>query len=106
MEEFTAANTALFEANEVRGCSYNYSYRAVCEFLDQNELLSLIRAHEAQDQGYRMHLKNDTTGFPSVITLFSAPNYLDAYANKGAILRLIFGNYYEIETFADTKIML
>lgn len=26
-------------------------------------------------------------GFPSVITLFSAPNYLDAYYNKAAILR-------------------
>lgn len=35
-----------------------------------------------------MHLKNESTGFPSVITIFSAPNYLDAYNNKGAILRL------------------
>src|ERR1700753_1128035 len=34
-----------------------------------------------------MHLKNESTGFPTVITLFSAPNYLDAYNNKGAILR-------------------
>jgi serine/threonine-protein phosphatase 2B catalytic subunit len=51
------------------------------------DLLSLIRAHEAQDQGYRMHLKNESTGFPSVITMFSAPNYLDAYNNKGAVLR-------------------
>lgn len=34
-----------------------------------------------------MHLKNESTGFPSVITLFSAPNYLDAYNNKGAVLR-------------------
>jgi len=34
-----------------------------------------------------MHLKSESTGFPSVITLFSAPNYLDAYNNKGAVLR-------------------
>lgn len=34
-----------------------------------------------------MMLKNDATGFPTVITLFSAPNYLDAYNNKGAIMR-------------------
>ena len=40
-----------------------------------------------QDAGYRMHRKNDKTGFPSVITLFSAPNYLDSYNNKGAVLR-------------------
>jgi serine/threonine-protein phosphatase 2B catalytic subunit len=34
-----------------------------------------------------MHRKNEETGFPTVITLFSAPNYLDAYGNKAAILR-------------------
>lgn len=33
-----------------------------------------------------MHKKTDK-GFPSVITVFSAPNYLDAYGNKGAILK-------------------
>jgi len=47
----------------------------------------VIRAHEAQDAGYRMYRRNDKTGFPSLITLFSAPNYLDSYNNKGAILR-------------------
>jgi len=71
----------------VRGCSYNYSFNAVVQFLERNKLLSIIRAHEAQDAGYRMHRKNDKTGFPSVITLFSAPNYLDHYGNKGAVLR-------------------
>ncbi len=34
-----------------------------------------------------MHRKRDNTDFPSVITLFSAPNYCDVYANKGAILK-------------------
>lgn len=28
------------------------SYPAVCEFLQSNNLLSIIRAHEAQDAGY------------------------------------------------------
>jgi len=87
MEQFSADIEETFEYNDVRGCSYVYSYRAVCNFLEKNRLLSIIRAHEAQDQGYRMHLKNEATGFPTVITIFSAPNYLDAYNNKGAILR-------------------
>jgi len=30
------------------GCSY----AACCDFLQQNNLLSIIRAHEAQDAGY------------------------------------------------------
>jgi serine/threonine-protein phosphatase 2B catalytic subunit len=76
-----------FTNNDTRGCSYFFSYNAVCQFLDNNGLLSLVRAHEAQDAGYRMYKKHKQTGFPTVITLFSAPNYLDSYNNKGAILK-------------------
>nr|XP_048685133.1 serine/threonine-protein phosphatase 2B catalytic subunit gamma isoform isoform X7 [Caretta caretta] len=76
-----------FTHNTVRGCSYFYSYPAVCEFLQNNSLLSVIRAHEAQDAGYRMYRKSQTTGFPSLITIFSAPNYLDVYNNKGTTVR-------------------
>uniref|UniRef100_H3CII3 Serine/threonine-protein phosphatase n=1 Tax=Tetraodon nigroviridis TaxID=99883 RepID=H3CII3_TETNG len=43
-------------------------YPAVCEFLQTNNLLSIIRAHEAQDAGIRMYRKSQTTGFPSLIT--------------------------------------
>lgn len=59
-----------------------HSYAACCDFLQNNNLLSIIRAHEAQDAGYRMYRKSQTTGFPSLITIFSAPNYLDVYNNK------------------------
>ena len=44
-------NEDHFTHNSVRGCSYFYSYGACCEFLQQNNLLSIIRAHEAQDAG-------------------------------------------------------
>jgi hypothetical protein len=30
----------------------NCSYNAACQFLERNNLLSVIRAHEAQDAGY------------------------------------------------------
>lgn len=74
-----------FVHNSERGCSYKYRYSAVCKFLKNNKLLSVIRAHEAQKEGYRMY-KATPDGFPSVITVFSCPNYLDTYQNKGAIL--------------------
>ncbi|XP_054613564.1 serine/threonine-protein phosphatase 2B catalytic subunit beta isoform-like isoform X2 [Dunckerocampus dactyliophorus] len=80
-------NQDHFSHNSVRGCSYFYSYAAVCDFLMNNNLLSIIRAHEAQDAGYRMYRKSQTTGFPSLITIFSAPNYLDVYNNKAAVLK-------------------
>ena len=64
-----------------------YRYDAVCAFLTRNNLLGVFRGHEAQDAGYTMHRKTPTKKFPSVITVFSAPNYLDAYHNRGAVLK-------------------
>ncbi|XP_071503678.1 protein phosphatase 3 catalytic subunit alpha-like isoform X4 [Diadema setosum] len=88
LEDFGSEKTTEhFSHNTVRGCSYFYSYSACCEFLQQNNLLSIIRAHEAQDTGYRMYRKSPATGFPSLITIFSAPNYLDVYNNKAAVLK-------------------
>ncbi|XP_018027750.1 serine/threonine-protein phosphatase 2B catalytic subunit 2, partial [Hyalella azteca] len=88
LEEFgNEKNAEHFSHNSVRGCSYFYSYAACCDFLQHNNLLSIIRAHEAQDAGYRMYRKSQTTGFPSLITIFSAPNYLDVYNNKAAVLK-------------------
>ncbi|KAL2760873.1 hypothetical protein ACRALDRAFT_2039414 [Sodiomyces alcalophilus JCM 7366] len=88
LEEFGQEKTSdFFLHNHVRGCSYFFSYPAACAFLEKNNLLSIIRAHEAQDAGYRMYRKTRTTGFPSVMTIFSAPNYLDVYNNKAAVLK-------------------
>uniref|UniRef100_A0A914GYY6 Serine/threonine-protein phosphatase n=1 Tax=Globodera rostochiensis TaxID=31243 RepID=A0A914GYY6_GLORO len=71
LEDFgNERNSESFSHNTVRGCSYFYSYAACCDFLQHNNLLSIIRAHEAQDAGYRI-----------------APNYLDVYNNKAAILK-------------------
>ncbi|CCJ30971.1 unnamed protein product, partial [Pneumocystis jirovecii] len=62
LEDFGEEKTDdFFVYNHVRGCSYFYRYR--------------------------MYRKTKTTGFPSVITIFSAPNYLDIYNNKAAILK-------------------
>ncbi|KAJ4302154.1 3',5'-cyclic-nucleotide phosphodiesterase (PDEase) (3':5'-CNP) [Collariella sp. IMI 366227] len=88
LEDFGQEKTTdYFLHNHVRGCSYFFSYPAACHFLEKNNLLSVIRAHEAQDAGYRMYRKTRTTGFPSVMTIFSAPNYLDVYNNKAAVLK-------------------
>lgn len=88
IEEFgNEGNNDHFSHNSVRGCSFFFSFHACCEFLQRNNLLSIIRAHEAQDAGYRMYKKNHATGFPSLITIFSAPNYLDVYNNKAAVLK-------------------
>ncbi|KAL0489433.1 serine/threonine-protein phosphatase catalytic subunit [Acrasis kona] len=86
-EEEDGGNETQYQHNDLRGCSYVFSYTAANNFLKANNLLSVIRAHEAQDEGYRLYKKGNQTGFPTVICIFSAPNYCDVYNNKGAIIR-------------------
>ena len=43
---------SLYKHNEVRGCSYFFGVDAVNKFLEFNNLLSVIRAHEAQLEGF------------------------------------------------------
>lgn len=87
-EEEQMCPDALYLHNELRGCSYVFSFAAVRQFLTDNHLAGMIRAHEAQDEGFRMFRKIEDTGFPSVICVFSAPNYCDTYDNKAAILEI------------------
>ena len=77
-----------FKNNDVRGCSYFYSYYACRDFLLRNKLLSIIRGHEVQKDGVRFFRKSSRTQFPVLISLFSAPNYCDTYNNIAAILKL------------------
>eukprot|EP00163_Fabomonas_tropica_P029698 TRINITY_DN646_c0_g1_i1.p1 TRINITY_DN646_c0_g1~~TRINITY_DN646_c0_g1_i1.p1 ORF type:complete len:506 (+),score=140.78 TRINITY_DN646_c0_g1_i1:565-2082(+) len=101
MEESPDNTDVGFVPNNTRGCSYFYGYAAACKFLEDNDILSIIRAHEAEDEGYRMYRKRDSTEFPTVITLFSAPNYLDVYNNKGAILKFD-ENVLNIQQFSSS----
>jgi serine/threonine-protein phosphatase 2B catalytic subunit len=73
--------------NGTRGCSYVFGAKAATPFLNKNDFLSIIRAHEAQLDGFKMYKWNNTVDFPSVITIFSAPNYCDVYNNKGAVIK-------------------
>ena len=47
--------------------TFTLSYEACRNFIEQNGLLSIIRAHEAQNDGFRMYKKMEATGFPSLI---------------------------------------
>lgn len=95
----------MYIHNGPRGCSYNVSYKAICKFLDDNDLLCVIRAHQVQSAGCKMYKKHEKTLFPTLVTIFSAPNYCkifekkklirkfqkfflgEVYKNRGAILR-------------------
>lgn len=78
---------SVWEPNGSRGCSYYFGYIAINDFLKKNNLVSLIRAHEAQYEGFKAYVWQNRD-FPQVITLFSAPNYCGTYGNKGAIIKM------------------
>merc|ERR1719411_1365014 len=86
-ELMDAEPTTWFAYNETRQCSYVFGIDAVTTFLKKNNLTAVIRAHEAQFDGYKMQMINEQTQIPRVITIFSAPNYCDVYKNKGACLK-------------------
>jgi serine/threonine-protein phosphatase 2B catalytic subunit len=98
-EEEELCPNALFLFNELRGCSYVFSFHATQHFLTENNLLGIIRAHEAQDEGYRFFRKMPGSGFPSVICIFSAPNYCDSYDNKAAFLQVSDGELLQVKQF-------
>jgi len=81
----TGSETTWFSYNETRQCSYIFGIDATKQFLKRNGLTAIIRAHEAQLDGYKFSMTNGA--IPRVVTIFSAPNYCDVYKNKGACLQ-------------------
>lgn len=124
VDEFLDFLSVDWKPNPSRGCSVCYGYSAVKQFLNNNNLVCIIRAHEVQELGYfqhfnpaiieskihntsvysmhrrsvqsptshESHAKNvqyfPPNNIPTVLTIFSAPNYCDRYGNKGSILRI------------------
>ena len=86
VEKDEEALTVSWLENSTRGCSYVFGAKAATPFLTKNDILSIIRAHEAQLEGFKMYKWNNNVDFPSVITIFSAPNYCDVYNNKAAVI--------------------
>lgn len=87
VEESKGSQIDFMENNE-RSCSVKYGLRPVKKILTENSLSILIRGHQVQASGYKMHYWGNTTALPAVITIFSAPNYCDCYKNKASIIKL------------------
>ena len=80
------ARKLRFSKNAQRECSVKFGLDPVKEVLRTNNFISVIRAHQVQVDGYKMHRWGGHQAFPSVITVFSAPNYCGEYHNKGAVI--------------------
>ena len=93
-EELEEWSECRWQRNMNRGVSYFYGWGALEMFLESNELVAVVRAHEVQQEGYEEmwfglpdSVKKERK-IPPCITVFSAPNYCDMYRNKASYLKL------------------
>merc|ERR1712166_1420682 len=66
-----------------RGVSFTFGPDKVADFLKQNDLEMMVRAHQVVEEGYEF-LGNSR----QLVTLFSAPNYCGEFDNAGALMSL------------------
>ncbi|KAF3795044.1 Serine/threonine-protein phosphatase 5 [Nymphaea thermarum] len=64
-----------------RGVGLSFGADVTKRFLQENGLELVVRSHEVKDEGYEVEHDG------KLITVFSAPNYCDQMANKGAFLK-------------------
>uniref|UniRef100_H3A6A5 Serine/threonine-protein phosphatase n=1 Tax=Latimeria chalumnae TaxID=7897 RepID=H3A6A5_LATCH len=101
LEDFGNEKTQeYFSHNTIRGCSYFYSYPAVCEFLQNNNLLSVIRAHEAQDAGKMLLRAPSSCSYPCLYTDFSKPQFGTVYSN----VILVFPFSYNVANCTECRL--
>ena len=97
------ARKVRFGKNSQRECSVKFGLEPVKEVLKKNNFISIIRAHQVQLDGYKMHRWGGSQAFPSVITVFSAPNYCGEYHNKGAVI-LIENDKMNIKQYKEVEV--
>ena len=68
-----------WRAND-RGVSFTFGKDVVTEFLKDNDIDLICRAHQVVEDGYEFFNKR------SLVTIFSAPNYCDDFGNNGAVI--------------------
>lgn len=74
-------NVVKWGPNE-RGVSCTFSSKVLEELLDRNDLDLVCRAHQVVEEGYEFF------GEQTLVTIFSAPNYLGEFDNNGAVMQV------------------
>lgn len=74
-------NVVNWGPNE-RGVSCTFSFKVIEAFLDKNDLDLICRAHQVVEEGYEFF------GDQTLVTIFSAPNYLGEFDNNGAVMQV------------------
>ena len=65
-----------------RGVSYTFGKDKIDEFLDNNDLDLIARAHQVVEDGYEFFNNR------KLVTIFSAPNYCGEFDNAGGVMQV------------------
>lgn len=71
-----------YALNTTRQISVVYGRRAVKEFFNRHDLDLICRGHEVCEDGYEFWFDR------RLVTLFSAPHYLNEFDNNGAFMQV------------------
>lgn len=71
-----------WDDNVYRGISVIFGPDVIEEFCKKHSLDLIARAHQVMENGYEFYANR------KLITIFSAPNYMDEWDNKGAIMEV------------------
>ena len=71
-----------FKKNNERGISVCFSKETVEKFTEKNGLDLICRAHQVVEEGFQFFANM------KLITIFTAPNYMEEFDNKGGILKV------------------
>jgi serine/threonine-protein phosphatase 2B catalytic subunit len=100
-DEIATTAKDQFIKNSDRDCSYFFGMKPTKKLLRNNKLISIIRGHQVQVEGFKMHKWEGPQSFPFVITVFSAPNYCGYYDNKASVLIINEGDL-SLKQFEET----
>eukprot|EP00835_Amoeboradix_gromovi_P002890 NODE_174_length_15906_cov_0.510533.p9 type:complete len:204 gc:universal NODE_174_length_15906_cov_0.510533:1725-2336(+) len=82
-----------------RGAGISFGPDITSDFCSKNNLELVVRSHEVKEEGYEI------THDKKLITVFSAPNYVDQMGNKGAIVQLSFSKTPNTTPVSDLGIV-
>ena len=74
------SNEVVTWAESDRGVSYIFGKKVVERFMEKHDMDLVVRAHQVVAKGYEFFAKR------RLVTVFSAPNYMNEFDNSGAVL--------------------
>jgi len=67
-------------AESDRGVSYIFGKKVVEKFIEKYDFDLIVRAHQVVQKGFEFFARR------KLVTVFSAPNYMNEFDNSGAVL--------------------